>query len=64
MLNHATQQDKEKMVKWAVEHGLPIQKTRSCYSDKKEHCGVCLSCRRRKETFKKSNVDDKTKYSN
>jgi len=55
---------KEEIVRWAYQHKLPIEKTRSCYSNQKEHCGTCLSCKRRKVAFKKVGVTDKTKYLN
>jgi len=54
---------KAEIVKWAYEHKIPIEKTRSCYSSKKAQCGNCLSCQRRKEAFQKAGVIDKTKYS-
>ena len=42
--------------------GSAIFKTWSCYSNKKNHCGVCESCNNRKSAFKKANIIDKTKY--
>ena len=42
--------------------GNLIFKTWSCYSDKKEHCGVCESCNNRKIAFEKARIEDKTKY--
>ena len=53
---------KVEMVKWANEHGLPIEKTRSCYTSNPYSCGKCLICKRRREAFKKAGVIDKTKY--
>ena len=42
--------------------GSAIFKTWSCYSNKKDHCGVCESCNNRKSAFKEANIIDKTKY--
>ena len=39
-----------------------IFKTWSCYSNKKNHCGVCESCNNRKIAFTKAGIIDKTKY--
>lgn len=55
---------KEKMIRWAYAHNLPIEKTRSCYSSQESHCGVCLACKRRREAFADANVPDDTKYCN
>lgn len=53
---------KREMVQWAHEHYLPIEETRSCYSNKETHCGICLTCRRRKEAFTDACLPDMTKY--
>lgn len=53
---------KKEMIQWASKRGFPIEKTRSCYTSNKVHCGVCLSCLRRQSAFKEANVKDKTKY--
>lgn len=42
--------------------GNSIFKTWSCYSNKKNHCGVCESCNNRKIAFTKAGIIDKTKY--
>jgi len=42
--------------------GDSIFQTWSCYSDKKNHCGICESCNNRKIAFLKSGINDKTKY--
>lgn len=55
---------KIEMIRWASKIGLPLEKTRSCYTDKELHCGACLTCRRRKEAFAKAGTIDKTKYEN
>lgn len=56
---------KDVYLKWAVEHDLPIEKTRSCYRDTQEHCGQCdPACKNRKEAFVRANIEDKTFYKN
>ena len=42
--------------------GNSIFKTWSCYSNKKDHCGICESCNNRKSAFAKAGITDKTKY--
>ena len=44
------------------ELGESIFKTWSCYSNKKQHCGVCESCNNRRKAFEKAGITDKTKY--
>lgn len=34
----------------------------SCYKNGSVHCGVCDSCRNRRNSFKLSNIEDKTRY--
>lgn len=56
---------KEIFVKWAYEHKIPLEKTRSCYEKEEHHCGVCdPACVNRKAAFEKSGVKDKTVYIN
>lgn len=55
--------DKDYFIKWAVEHNLPLEKTRSsCRSKSDIHCGECLLCNIRKEAFRKARISDKTIY--
>ena len=42
--------------------GNSIFKTWSCYSSKKDHCGICESCNNRKIAFQRAGIIDKTKY--
>lgn len=53
---------KEVFVRWAVDQGIPIEKTRSCIMWGKNHCGKCVSCFARKEAFKAAKVKDLTVY--
>ena len=54
---------KDVYLRWATEHGLPIEKTRSCYLDQEKHCGKCYpACINRKEAFRNTGIKDKTEY--
>lgn len=41
---------------------FPFEKTWSCDKKTSVHCGICLSCRHRKEVFKQAHIADKTRY--
>jgi len=49
---------KNDIVKSAVEHCVPLELTRSCYSTKDNHCGVCESCVRLKRALTANNCED------
>jgi 7-cyano-7-deazaguanine synthase len=53
---------KIEMIRWSTQNGIPLEKTRSCYTSNVKHCGICLTCSRRREAFKKALVKDKTQY--
>lgn len=53
---------KIEMIGWSAKNGIPLERTRSCYTSKVKHCGVCLTCLRRKKAFKAAFVVDKTQY--
>lgn len=53
---------KHDLIKWADASGIPLEKTRSCYTSHAISCGECLTCCRRKEAFKIANVEDRSKY--
>ena len=53
---------KIEMIRWSFENDIPLGKTRSCYSSNTKHCGVCLTCSRRKKAFKAASVKDETLY--
>lgn len=50
--------DKNGIVKIAMEHSVPLELTRSCYSTKEKHCGVCESCVRLKRALKANNCQE------
>lgn len=49
---------KNDIVKAAVENSVPLELTRSCYSTKERHCGVCESCVRLKRALSENNCED------
>ena len=53
---------KEDIVKKAIEVGVPLEFTWSCYKEEDEACGVCDSCRLRLKGFEKAGVEDPIRY--
>ena len=53
---------KEDIVKKAVEVGVPLELTWSCYKEEEKACGVCDSCRLRLKGFEKAGIKDKIPY--
>lgn len=53
---------KKQLVKYALKHNLPLEKTWSCNNNSLIHCGYCPSCRLRQWAFNKANFKDKTRY--
>ncbi len=53
---------KKEIVENGFEVNAPMDLSYSCYAGKREHCGVCESCKRRKRAFKMANIDDPTEY--
>jgi len=49
---------KNDIVKSAVVHCVPLELTRSCYSTKEKHCGICESCVRLKRALNENNCED------
>lgn len=54
--------EKVDLIKIGEGLGLPLEKTWSCYLDKKYQCGECLTCLSRRKNFSKAGMTDKTKY--
>ncbi len=44
--------------------GVPWDLTWSCYEGRELHCGVCPTCRARREAFAEASVGDPTSYEN
>jgi 7-cyano-7-deazaguanine synthase len=50
--------DKNDIVKKALKLGVPLEFTRSCYSSKAKHCGICESCVRLKRALEENNCKE------
>jgi len=50
--------NKAQIIKLAAKLGVPFEHTWSCYQGKKSPCGVCDSCRLRKQGFKIAKMED------
>ncbi|NPA55621.1 MAG: 7-cyano-7-deazaguanine synthase QueC [Epsilonproteobacteria bacterium] len=53
---------KEDIVKRAIQEGVKLELTWSCYQNEVEACGVCDSCRLRLKGFEKAGIKDLIKY--
>jgi len=53
---------KEQIVQKALELGVPLEKTWSCYQNETKACGVCDSCRLRLKGFALAGVEDPITY--
>ncbi len=49
---------KNDIVKVAVEHCVPLELTRSCYSKEEKHCGICESCVRFKRALRANDCEE------
>ena len=49
--------NKNDIVKAAIEHKVPLELTRSCYSTKEKHCGECESCVRLKRALEENRCE-------
>ncbi len=50
--------DKSGIVKAAIKHCVPLELTRSCYSTKEKHCGICESCVRLKRALEENKCEE------
>ena len=55
---------KAEVVKEGLRLNVPYEQTWSCYEGKEKQCGVCGTCRDRKEAFKQNGVEDPVPYEN
>jgi len=53
---------KSELLKEAIELGVPLELTWSCYRDGEKHCGRCESCTNRKRAFAEAGITDPTEY--
>ncbi len=53
---------KSELIRRAVELGVPLNLTWSCYNEGPIHCGRCESCLNRKRAFTEAGVNDPTEY--
>jgi len=53
---------KEDIVKKAIEEGVKLELTWSCYQNENQACGVCDSCRLRLKGFEKAGLKDPIDY--
>lgn len=54
--------EKSEVIKLGQKHGVHWEDTWSCYDNKEQHCGVCPTCRARREAFLLASVNDPTDY--
>jgi len=54
--------DKAQVIMEGEIQGAPWELTWSCYEGKELHCGICPTCRSRREGFFQAGVDDPTEY--
>lgn len=53
---------KHEIVELGKRLGAPLEVTWSCYVGGSKHCGVCPTCRARKDAFSLAGVKDQTEY--
>jgi 7-cyano-7-deazaguanine synthase len=53
---------KDKIIETGTILGVPYAETWSCYTGHELHCGVCGTCRERKNAFKRAGIPDPTNY--
>jgi 7-cyano-7-deazaguanine synthase len=55
---------KSEIVELGEKLGVPFEDTWSCYKGEKLHCGICPTCRSRRDAFIRVGVKDPTEYAN
>ncbi len=53
---------KTDIVKTGVKLGVPFADTWSCYDGQEKHCGLCGTCRQRRQSFIDAGISDPTTY--
>src|SRR5438046_1454169 len=53
---------KEDVIRMGLAMDVPFEVTWSCYWDKAVHCGICVSCRERREAFAQVGIEDPVEY--
>lgn len=53
---------KAQIVQEAIQYGVALEYTWSCYQNEEEACGVCDSCRLRLRGFEQAGIDDPIAY--
>jgi 7-cyano-7-deazaguanine synthase in queuosine biosynthesis len=53
---------KVNLIQYAVERGIPLEKTRTCFSADEVADGTCLACYKRLIAFEKAEVKDPVEY--
>lgn len=54
--------DKAAIIRLGVRLGVDFAHTYSCYKGRERHCGVCATCRERKQAFRQAGTADPTSY--
>ena len=64
LLSPFCQFNKAQIIKLGETLGIDYSLTYSCYNGRKYHCGLCATCRERRQAFALAGVSDPTIYEN